>query len=134
MIIASSWLSDEPATLPTGTDFDAVRLAQRHGQAAISHLKNFGVESRIGPIVADHDQWYVLLEAGSNDEPWPDIVHYCGEGSTVTLPPPQSTASDPAGLRWIRSLQDAGERWFSDSMTLRTVLEVVAANRPTAQM
>ncbi|MGP4114012.1 hypothetical protein ACTWP5_24270 [Streptomyces sp. 4N509B] len=126
MIIAPEWLAGQTATLPTGEHFDAIRLAQHHGEDALALLTRFGLVSRIGPIVADHDQWYVLLPAGSDDEPWPDIVHYLAHGATVAGPPPQSDASDPAGLRWIRTLMDAGSRWVSDPSIWRTAVEVVA--------
>ncbi|ONK13209.1 hypothetical protein STBA_39720 [Streptomyces sp. MP131-18] len=132
MIISAAWFSGETVTLRTGTNFDALQLAQHHGEAVINRLLSFDLDSRIGLISAKHDQWYILLPPGSSEEPWPAIAQHLGKGSTVTLPPPHSTDSDPIGLRWIRAPRDVST-WFSDPPTLRTPLEVVAANRTTIQ-
>ncbi|MEU1353916.1 hypothetical protein ABZ410_08420 [Streptomyces cinnamoneus] len=117
-----SWLDPEPLALPTGWVFSAVRTAEHHAKTIISRLTGFGLASRIGPIIAHYDQVYFVVAPSAGSDPWPSIARFCGTGSFIAVPPPQSTSDIPDGLRWLISPRGSKNPYFTDHLILRTAL------------
>lgn len=124
MIFTEAWLSDEPAALPTGTTFDAIRVCEHHGEAALQRMTDFG--ATIGTIVGDHDQWWFLIPPGHGDEPWPQIAHHLGKNSWLTVPALKSGATDRGELRWVRRTDRENLQEFTEPLLLRTVLDLIS--------
>ncbi|WP_372404560.1 hypothetical protein [Streptomyces luteireticuli] len=118
-LYAPFWFCGLPRPLPTGIAFCAVRLAEHHAREALEEIG-----PRPGPVFADHDQAYVVLPARTSAEAWPSIARFCGPGTFVTVPAPQSTATGPAGLRWLVNPRTAKAR-FTPELMLRTALSVL---------
>lgn len=118
------WTLTEPKALPTGEVFCAVRVAREHAQAVLKRLRDFGLEARLGPVLAHNDAAYFLLSPDTGNEPWPGIAHFCGDGAFVTVAPRTEEPAWEGALSWL--VPPSQSRRFTDELILRTALEALA--------
>ncbi|MYZ40724.1 MULTISPECIES: hypothetical protein [unclassified Streptomyces] len=125
------WPAHGPANMETGVRWNAVRVPAETGREVLVLIRKFELGSRIGPVIADHSAWWFLVSPASGSEPWPPNTTYLTTGNSLTVPPQHSTPDDTA-LRWIKPPRLAPGHEYTDTLTLRTCLEVISERRSLA--
>ncbi|MFE4829894.1 hypothetical protein [Streptomyces sp. NPDC056672] len=123
------WPAHDPASVETGFRWNAVRVPAETGREVLVLIGKFGLDSRIGPVIADHSAWWFLVGAASGSEPWPPNATHLTTGNSLTVPPRHSTPDD-TGLRWIKPPRLAPGHEHTDTLILRTCLEIISERQP----
>jgi hypothetical protein len=87
--------------VPTGGDFDAVRVPQPYAAPALEQLR------RRGAVLAERDLWTFFVPPDSHSLPWPSWITYLS-GPTVRIPP-RASRGDGLRLRWVTRGEPVGQ-------------------------
>lgn len=136
LLFQHTWLDPGPASLPAGVRWDAVRVTEALGKAALAHLRRFGLASRIGAVLAHGHSWWFIIRPDADPAPWPPNSKYLSTGSFLAIPNParEHAPNHGSGLRWIKAPSGEAAEVFTDEPTLRTVLEVLNGLAPLPEL
>jgi hypothetical protein len=120
-LLGSAWRSPTPRLVPTGGDFDAVRVPQPYAAPALEQLR------RRGAVLAERDLWTFFVPPRSHRLPWPPWATYVS-GLTVRIPP-RASRSDGLRLWWVTRGEPVG-RLLTEPFVLCPILAALAPSGP----